>query len=184
MNFLAHIHLSGENELIKIGNFMADGVRGKQYVNFDPEIQKYVVLKHTDEDFLRFPGGGVDENEDLETGTLREIVEESGLHDFLYIEKIGVSMTHYFNNLKNVNRIAKASCFLVILKSKSLVPTQLEEHEKFSLTWSTPKEILENWNNTRDKEHQPEHWIYFLKKSAKRAKELGYDMTTSLEDLF
>jgi acyl carrier protein phosphodiesterase len=25
MNFLAHIYLSGDNDLIKIGNFMADG---------------------------------------------------------------------------------------------------------------------------------------------------------------
>ncbi|MEG1239067.1 MAG: DUF479 domain-containing protein, partial [Flavobacterium sp.] len=31
MNFLAHIYLSGENDLIKIGNFMADGIRGKQF---------------------------------------------------------------------------------------------------------------------------------------------------------
>lgn len=44
MNFLAHIHLSGENELIKIGNFMADGVRGKQYENFPCEIQKGILL--------------------------------------------------------------------------------------------------------------------------------------------
>jgi acyl carrier protein phosphodiesterase len=27
MNFLAHIYLSGDNDLIKIGNFMADGIR-------------------------------------------------------------------------------------------------------------------------------------------------------------
>ena len=44
MNFLAHIHLSGENEFIKIGNFMADGVRGKQYKNFPQEIQKGILL--------------------------------------------------------------------------------------------------------------------------------------------
>jgi acyl carrier protein phosphodiesterase len=44
MNFLAHIHLSGENEFIKIGNFMADGVRGKQYENFPREIQKGILL--------------------------------------------------------------------------------------------------------------------------------------------
>lgn len=44
MNFLAHIHLSGENELIKIGNFMADGVRGKQYENFPIDIQKGILL--------------------------------------------------------------------------------------------------------------------------------------------
>jgi acyl carrier protein phosphodiesterase len=44
MNFLAHIHLSGENEFIKIGNFMADGVCGKQYENFPEEIQKGILL--------------------------------------------------------------------------------------------------------------------------------------------
>ena len=44
MNFLAHIHLSGENEMIKIGNFMADGVRGKQYENFPLAIQKGILL--------------------------------------------------------------------------------------------------------------------------------------------
>ena len=44
MNFLAHIYLSGENEMIKIGNFMADGVRGKQYENFPLAIQKGILL--------------------------------------------------------------------------------------------------------------------------------------------
>ena len=72
-------------------------------------------------------------------------MEESGLHDFLRVENMGAVMTHYYNNLKDVNRVAKASCFLVILKSKNLVPTKLEEHEKFDLTWSTDLEILTNW---------------------------------------
>jgi acyl carrier protein phosphodiesterase len=44
MNFLAHIHLSGTNEQIKIGNFMADGIRGKQFLNFPVEIQKGILL--------------------------------------------------------------------------------------------------------------------------------------------
>src|SRR6478736_4267951 len=44
MNFLAHIYLSGENELIKIDNFMADGIRGKQFESFHPEIQKGILL--------------------------------------------------------------------------------------------------------------------------------------------
>ena len=44
MNFLAHIYLSGSSDLIKIGNFMADGVRGKQYLTYDSEIQKGIVL--------------------------------------------------------------------------------------------------------------------------------------------
>lgn len=44
MNFLAHIYLSGPSDLIKIGNFIADGVRGNQYLTFDPQIQKGIVL--------------------------------------------------------------------------------------------------------------------------------------------
>ena len=44
MNFLAHIYLSGSSDLIKIGNFIADGVRGNQYLTFDSQIQKGIVL--------------------------------------------------------------------------------------------------------------------------------------------
>ncbi|MCV9934366.1 acyl carrier protein phosphodiesterase [Flavobacterium sp. LS1R47] len=44
MNFLAHIYLSGDNDLIKIGNFMADGIRGKQFENFPAEVQKGIIL--------------------------------------------------------------------------------------------------------------------------------------------
>jgi len=44
MNFLAHIYLSGDHDLIKIGNFMADGIRGNDYRNFNPDIQKGILL--------------------------------------------------------------------------------------------------------------------------------------------
>ena len=51
MNFLAHIYLSGENELIKIGNFMADGIRGSHYLEFPKEIQQGVLLHRTIDTF-------------------------------------------------------------------------------------------------------------------------------------
>lgn len=44
MNFLAHIFLSGNNDLIKIGNFMANGIRGNDYLNYPEEIQKGILL--------------------------------------------------------------------------------------------------------------------------------------------
>jgi len=44
MNFLAHIYLSGENDLIKIGNFMADGIRGQDYLNYEKDIQIGIQL--------------------------------------------------------------------------------------------------------------------------------------------
>lgn len=51
MNFLAHIYLSGENELIKIGNFMADGIRGSHYLEFPTAIQQGVLLHRTIDSF-------------------------------------------------------------------------------------------------------------------------------------
>lgn len=44
MNFLAHIYLSGTNDLIKIGNFMADGIRGKEYLNFHNDVKNGILL--------------------------------------------------------------------------------------------------------------------------------------------
>lgn len=47
MNYLAHIYLSGNNDFIKIGNFMADGIRGSHYLDFPKEIQKGILLHRT-----------------------------------------------------------------------------------------------------------------------------------------
>ena len=44
MNFLAHLHLSGTNDYIKIGNFIGDSVKGKSYQKFAPDIQKGILL--------------------------------------------------------------------------------------------------------------------------------------------
>lgn len=44
MNYLAHIYLSGENDLVTIGNFIADGIKGKQYLNYHKDIQTGILL--------------------------------------------------------------------------------------------------------------------------------------------
>ncbi len=44
MNFLAHIYLSGDNDLLKIGNFIADGIHGKNFDAFPLDIQKGIIL--------------------------------------------------------------------------------------------------------------------------------------------
>ncbi len=49
MNFLAHIYLSGENDLVTIGNFMADGIKGKDYKKYSKNIQIGILLhRHID----------------------------------------------------------------------------------------------------------------------------------------
>ncbi|HCQ75696.1 MAG TPA: DUF479 domain-containing protein [Leeuwenhoekiella sp.] len=51
MNFLAHIYLSGNDTLIKLGNFMADGIKGKQYKNYRPQLQKGILLHRSIDSF-------------------------------------------------------------------------------------------------------------------------------------
>lgn len=49
MNYLAHIYLSGDNDLITIGNFIADGIKGKSYKKYSTNIQIGILLhRHID----------------------------------------------------------------------------------------------------------------------------------------
>ena len=54
MNFLAHIYLSGENDHIKIGNFIADGIHGKNFDAFPIDVQKGIRLHREIDSFTDF----------------------------------------------------------------------------------------------------------------------------------
>lgn len=51
MNFLAHLYLSGEDDDVLIGNFIADGIKGKRYENFPPKIKTGILLHRFIDDF-------------------------------------------------------------------------------------------------------------------------------------
>ena len=44
MNYLAHLYLSGDDELLQVGNFIGDYIKGKQHEKFEPGIQKGILL--------------------------------------------------------------------------------------------------------------------------------------------
>ena len=44
MNYLAHIYLSKNDDLISIGNFMADHIKGNKYKSFSIGLQKGILL--------------------------------------------------------------------------------------------------------------------------------------------
>jgi len=44
MNFLAHIYLSGDNIQLAFGNLIADGVKGKAFLDYPKSIQKGIIL--------------------------------------------------------------------------------------------------------------------------------------------
>ena len=51
MNFLAHIYLSGDNQNIILGNFIAEGIRSSQLKNYSQEVQKGIKLHRLIDDF-------------------------------------------------------------------------------------------------------------------------------------
>lgn len=51
MNFLAHIYLSGDSDAVTIGNFIADGIRGKDYKKYPEGIQKGILLHRAIDSF-------------------------------------------------------------------------------------------------------------------------------------
>ncbi len=108
------------------------------------------------------------------------MTEESGLYDFGHTEKVDEALTHYYNILRSVNRVAHATCLLIILKSTETKNVHLEEHEKFSLCWADLNEILDNWN-LHNENHDHDHWIYFMKKAVARIEELGYSTVSNLQ---
>ena len=44
MNFLAHIFLSGQDEDLIIGNFIADSIKGRKYLNYPEGIRNGILL--------------------------------------------------------------------------------------------------------------------------------------------
>ncbi len=50
MNFLAHQYLSGEDELIRFGNFIADFVKGKKFADYPKQI-RIGILFHREIDW-------------------------------------------------------------------------------------------------------------------------------------
>ena len=51
MNFLAHQYLSGNNEGLRIGNFIGDFVKGNSWQNYPSDIQLGILLHRSIDDF-------------------------------------------------------------------------------------------------------------------------------------
>jgi acyl carrier protein phosphodiesterase len=51
MNYLAHAYLSGDNDDIKIGNFLGDWVRGSDYLKYPEDIRTGILLHRNIDSF-------------------------------------------------------------------------------------------------------------------------------------
>lgn len=78
MNYLAHIYLSGENELLKIGNFMADHIKGNKYKSYPQDIQKGILLHRQIDSFT--------DNNEVARNSKRRLNERYGLYRGIIID--------------------------------------------------------------------------------------------------
>ncbi|MCX6171280.1 MAG: acyl carrier protein phosphodiesterase [Flavobacterium sp.] len=110
MNFLAHIYLSGENDLLKIGNFMADSIRGHDYNNYQSEIRKGILLHRSIDSFTdmhpiyRQSKHRLHEKYGHYSGVIMDIFYDHFLAknwDEYSEEKLGTYVDNFYHLLKN-----------------------------------------------------------------------------------
>ncbi len=131
MNFLAHIYLSGDNKDVAIGNFIADGIRGKDYKKYKKDVQTGILLHRQIDTFT-------DSHATVRQSTKR-LHENYGHYsgvivDILYDHFLAKNWKHY----SNVPLIEYIDRFYDILKVNfSELPMRIQK--------MMPYMIADNW---------------------------------------
>lgn len=120
MNYLAHIALSGSNEMVIIGNFIGDYVKGSDFVNYPKDIKKGILLHRAIDSFT--------DQHELVTKSKRlfysEFPKVSGIIlDILYDHFLCL----YWNNFyeKDLKQFSKET-YVLLEKHKHLFPQKMD----------------------------------------------------------
>ncbi|OFX42408.1 MAG: hypothetical protein A2046_13355 [Bacteroidetes bacterium GWA2_30_7] len=131
MNFLAHIYLSGSNDEIKIGNFIADGVKGNSYQKYKPDIQTGILM-HRDIDYFT-------DNHSISAESRNRIHEIYGKHSGIAIDIFyDHFLAKYWNDFsKESLRSYVYHFYFLALLNYSILPLRLKH--------AFPFMVLNNW---------------------------------------
>jgi len=78
MNYLAHIYLSGNNDMVSIGNFVADHIKGNKYAVYPEDVQKGILLHRQIDSFT--------DNNEIARKSKRRLNEQFGLYKGVIID--------------------------------------------------------------------------------------------------
>ena len=149
MNYLAHIYLSGDNEMVKLGNFMADDIKGSSFKTYPDEIQKGILLHRRIDWFT-------DQNE-IVRKSKRRLNDRYGLYrgiiiDILYDHMLAADWARY----SSVDLQKYAENFYGLLeKNENILPDKIQHMSKYMIRhdWLTSyasvdgiEQVLEGMN--------------------------------------
>jgi leucyl-tRNA synthetase len=113
----------------------------------DPKTDLYCVEKwHTEREGFgtSWPGGGMDENESLEEGALREFTEETGYDDIIIDKELPAITSSYYRDAYMPLQRSVRHIFMATLQSHHKIEGNQEEYEKeaYDILWLTKEEVL------------------------------------------
>jgi 8-oxo-dGTP pyrophosphatase MutT (NUDIX family) len=141
----------------------ASDVEGVVVIGYDPAIDKWLALEWHHKNTIWLVGGGKESHESYEQAAIRELKEETGYTAFTeQIQLGGPIVSHYYNDKKAVFRRSYSFAFLFVLDSAAVGRQELEEHEKFTVTWLGYKPLRKALQQTGG---GVEHWLAVLSKA-------------------
>lgn len=131
MNFLAHLYLSGDCDNIRIGNLIGDFVKGKNYLKYEPDVQKGIIM-HRDIDAFT-------DAHPLFRKTKSVFVPKYHKHagvivDIVFDHYLASGWDHYSD--WNLHSLARHT-YLILVKNYRLVPPRIR--------FFFPFMIVNNW---------------------------------------
>lgn len=143
MNYLAHIFLSGNDDLLKLGNFMADEIKGKSYKTYPQEIQKGILLHRAIDDYT--------DHHPLVSKGAHRFFDELGHYNSVVIDMIyDHILAKRWNDYSDVELPVFAEEFYLLLKSNQhLLPQKIKKVVPYMIehNWLLSYSKLEDLKN-------------------------------------
>jgi len=115
-----------------------------------------------------FPRGGVDEGEDYITAAKREVLEETGLEEFLSIEELGIYERYPSGITKDTPGAYPMEIHMFLFQTDYTGTLQPVDENVKEADWFTYEEAIEKLTDPTDKE--------FLTNSWEKIKEVNSDI--------
>lgn len=108
---------------------------------YDPVTDSVLCMKWNEYDWKTLVIGGIDPGEDAVAGGTREIREETGYADIIFLGEVGKVRSAFYAKHKNENRITNATGLVFELRSNATVNVTNEEKEKHLPVWIAREEV-------------------------------------------